>query len=312
MEVFFHIGLQKTGTTFLQREIFNKIQDSDFAYIDGHFHPDVFNPIRFQDPIFFDSISIRDKITALAKGKKKLLVSFEDLSGHPYNAAQARSVIADKIRSCFPQAKVIFFLRRQDTFAVSSYLQTVNGGNKYSLREYYSTVFEDKQHERFICPTLDYFLFSKYVDHLTGLFGRENCLILPYERFRSENEVVIKQLLDFLNVKFIEVKLNNKHNRQKGEVFTWLLRFENYFVARRISANSAFYSGIPIYNFRTGKTFHFTLKYVLTLLLRKGLWMDIRYTDRSGSAKRILELCREDNKALELKYSLGLTEHGYC
>ncbi|MFT4544599.1 MAG: hypothetical protein ACI9EQ_001059 [Bacteroidia bacterium] len=111
MEVFFHIGLQKTGTTFLQRELFSKIKDSNFQYVDGHDHPQIFNSFRFQDPIYFDENQVRQEIACLAEGKMKLLISFEDLSGHPYNAAQARSVIADKIKRCFPNAKNFFLCK---------------------------------------------------------------------------------------------------------------------------------------------------------------------------------------------------------
>lgn len=311
MEVYFHIGLQKTGTTFLQRELFSKLNAPDLQYIDGHFFPKVFNPIRFQDPIYFDADTIRKELTSLAQGKNKLLVSFEDLSGHPYNAAQSRSVIVDKIKRCFPEAKIIFFLRRQDTFAVSSYLQTVNGGNKFSLKEYYSTVFENNLHDRFICPTLDYFQFSKYVDYLIEQFGAENCFITTYEGFVKHNELVIKTMLDFLQVDFVYTPTAKTQNKQKGIIFTSILRFENYFVARRISANSTFYSGIPFYNFRRKKKIHITLRYIMTLLLDKGLFPDFKYKDRSGTAKRILELCKEDNKTMDMNHALGLAEHGY-
>ena len=311
MEVYFHIGLQKTGTTFLQRELFSKFEATDLEYIDGHFFPEVFNPIRFQDPIYFDADAIRKELITLAKGKNKLLVSFEDLSGHPYNAAQSRSVIIDKIKKCFPQAKIIFFLRRQDAFAVSSYLQTVNGGNKFSLKEYYETVFKNNQHDRYICPTLDYFQFSKYVDYLIGQFGTENCFIIPYEMFVAQNELTIKRLFNFLDVDFQYTPSTKEQNKQKGVIFTNLLRFENYFVPRRISANSSFYSGIPIYNFRKKKKFYITLKYIMKFLLKKGLFPDFKYKDRSGTGKRILELCKEDNRTMDLNHSLGLADYGY-
>jgi hypothetical protein len=311
MEVFFHIGLQKTGTTFLQRELFSKIKDSNFQYVDGHDHPQIFNSFRFQDPIYFDENQVRQEIACLAEGKMKLLISFEDLSGHPYNAAQARSVIADKIKRCFPNAKILFFVRRQDSFAVSSYLQTVNGGNNYSLKEYYRTVFEGNHHDRFICPTLDYFKFSRYVDYLTSQFGKSNCFIAPYEHFMSHNESVISELLLFLGVNFEYSPSSNKQNQQKGLIYTFLLRLENYFLARRISSNPSLFTGIPVYNFRKKKKSYLTLKNILTFLLKKGLFLDTKYKDRTDTSKRILELCKDDNRQLDEIHSLGIASYGY-
>lgn len=311
MDVCFHIGLQKTGTTFLQRSLFSKIDQPDFMYVDGHDHPQIFNSFRFQDPVYFDQELRRQQITALASGRSKLLISFEDLSGHPYNAAQARSVIADKIKRCFPNAKIIFFIRRQDSFAVSSYLQTVNGGNSYSLKEYYSTVFDMNHHDRFICPTLDYFLYSKFVDHLVSLFGKSNCFILPYERFKNENAEVISELLKFLDVQLDYKPVAEKQNEQKGVIYTFLLRFENYFLSRRISSNSTFFSGFPVYNIKKRKWSYFNLKNAMTFLLKRGLFWDFKYKDQSGTTERILHFCDKDNKVLDEKYALGLSSYGY-
>jgi hypothetical protein len=311
MEIFFHIGLQKTGTTFLQREVFPKVRESDFQYIDGHDYPFVFNKFRFQDVIYFDAEETKAEILGLAQGKRKLLISFEDLSGHPYNAAQSRSAIADKIVKCFPDAKIIFFLRRQDQFAVSSYLQTVKGGNSFSLKEYYSTIFLENHHDRFICPTRDYFLFEKYVSYLVCTFGLKNCFIRPYESFLKDNESIINELFAFLgsNEKFEPIA--KQQNVQKGVIYTSLLRFENYFLARRITSNSIFFSGIPIYNFRKKKKSYLNIKNGITFLIKKGWFWDIKFKDKSGTTKAILSLCAEDNRKLDAKFELDLNQYGY-
>jgi hypothetical protein len=194
---------------------------------------------------------------------------------------------------------------------VSSCLQTVNGGNNYSLKEYYRTVFEGNHHDRFICPTLDYFKFSRYVDYLTSQFGKSNCFIAPYEHFMSHNESVISELLLFLGVNFEYSPSSNKQNQQKGLIYTFLLRLENYFLARRISSNPSLFTGIPVYNFRKKKKSYLTLKNILTFLLKKGLFLDTKYKDRTDTSKRILELCKDDNRQLDEIHSLGIASYGY-
>jgi hypothetical protein len=282
-----------------------------FGYIDGHDHPELFNRIRFQDPVCFDAENVRNGILKLRPKVGTLLISFEDLSGHPYNAAQARSVILDKLKMCFPKLRLILFLRRQDTFAVSSYLQTVSGGNSFSLTEYYQTVFNNRLHTRYIAPTLDYFLYQKFVDHMYEVAGEGNCLVVPYEKFTKDNLNVIKQLLGFLDIAWAIQLSNSRSNSRKGVLYTFLVRVENYFVSRRISSNSSFFSGIPYYHLSTKNWKFITLKLVLNKLVAAGLFYDKPYKDRTGTAKRILELCENDNKELDKRYGLELRGFGY-
>ncbi len=310
-EVSFHIGLQKTGSTFLQEEVFRRITTDGFEYVDGHDHPDVFNSLRFQDPVYFDAERVRENILRLKPQARRLLISFEDLSGHPYNAAQPRTVILDKIKRCFPEAKIIFFIRRQDRFAVSSYLQTVRGGNSFSLKEYYATLFTGTFHTRFICPTLDFFLYRRYVDHICSTFGRENTYVIPYEKFIADNRNVINEMVSFLGINWAARELTARTNSRKGVVYTTLLRFENFFISRRITSNSRFFSGLPYYNMRKGKWRFITLRMVLDRLIAVGLFYDRPYRDNTGTVKRILALCTTDNRELDGEYGLGLKEFDY-
>src|SRR4026207_2344000 len=104
-ELCFHLGLHKTATTFLQIEVFPKI-DSEKLHFLGKSSP-LLKDFIYQDPMYFDADRTRDQILEKTHAGKINLISNEDLSGDPQNGAIHRTTILSNIHRCFPNARVI-------------------------------------------------------------------------------------------------------------------------------------------------------------------------------------------------------------
>jgi len=104
-EIYIHVGLPKTGTTFLQEEIFKKMK---VRYIRG---------VDFRKYCFH-----RDK---------KTIISEETLSGDPYSKVDNRYIIAENLHKLFPDAKIIVGLRNPKDLIESLKSQYIRGGGVF-------------------------------------------------------------------------------------------------------------------------------------------------------------------------------------
>ena len=109
-KIVIHVGLHKTGTSFLQAEIFPKIKNVNYIGM-----------LRYGSKIYEDKLNI---------------ISDEELSVNPhlppchgnYFDSGQRNVIAERLQSIFPNAKIILGIRNKDTWLRSVYSQYVKGG----------------------------------------------------------------------------------------------------------------------------------------------------------------------------------------
>lgn len=128
-QIYFHIGFHKTGSTWLQKELFS--DESSFNLLNNFEQPwddplisylikchlSVFNPIYFQKLVL-------KKI----KKNKINIISAERLSGHPISGGFDSDSISKKIYLSFPNAKIIVVSRDRKAFKVSAYKQVVKEG----------------------------------------------------------------------------------------------------------------------------------------------------------------------------------------
>lgn len=162
-EIYFHIGLHKTGTTFLQRNVFPYIKDIDYYCKD-------FRPFK-----------LGQKIT------KKTLVSDENLSGVPYSDRNdSRLFNLNSIKKYYPDAKIIVFTRK-DGWIESLYSTYVKDGGTYTFDNWYFYIFNKV------------FLLQKgYIEEIERMFDK--VYVNTFENFKSKNYGTIKSLCDFMGV----------------------------------------------------------------------------------------------------------------
>ena len=177
-EIYFHVGIAKTGTTFLQYRVFPKFEG--IYYIQRTRYKRALKIIR-------------------AKKHARYLVSREfDL--HLEQAAESFS-------SSFPDTKPIIVFRRQDSYIASQYRRFVKNGFTGKFTEFIDldndTGFFKKK----------YLEFFNQIQLLEKYFNPKP-LVLFYEDLRSEPVTFIEKLARQLNVS-IDIKnvnLDKKHS----------------------------------------------------------------------------------------------------
>ena len=168
-DIIIHVGLHKTGTTFLQEEVFSRIKKVNYTGI-----------LRYDTKIYKDKINI---------------ISDEDLSIRPhlpvnhkdYLNCNQRFVIAKRLHSIFPTAKIIIGIRNKDSWLRSVYSQYVKSGGIYN-------------YDRFICESFDHrFLdFDSYIDYLNDLFNE--VLVYRFEDLKQNPFNFVKNICDFIGL----------------------------------------------------------------------------------------------------------------
>jgi hypothetical protein len=176
--VVIHVGLHRTATTFLQNEIFPKLQGVNYKV----YHDQA------------DYNIIKDKIN---------LISCESLSGSPttwikYNFT-IRDILAKGLKAEFPDAKIIVGFRDKEKWAKSIYSHAVKQGRVYSSYESWYKKF-DKKH-------LD---FKGYLQLLNSLF--ENVYVYHLEDLQKDPDSFVRNMCAFIGVDAPSFE-NKKSNR---------------------------------------------------------------------------------------------------
>ena len=175
MESIFHIGLIKTGSTFLQREVFSKIS-SNFCYL--------------------DSKSFLNQREKFVLSNKPLFISNENLSGHPFlYSSEGLSYFEQfknslrNIKGRFNNPKIIIGFREPSSFIYSAYQQYLKEWGTLKWTEFLNKLDESFYND---------FYFSKYVQHLLNEFSENQVMIYLFEDLKSNPKFVLSEILGFL------------------------------------------------------------------------------------------------------------------
>jgi hypothetical protein len=189
--IYLHIGLPKTGTTYLQRRIFPKLKDVN--YVD----------IRHKDFLYFINPITRQPLSKLTRKEKailkilinkkvknkKNLISYEDFSGMWFKTNQTKNKKPSKIRtnnlneikSLFEDfdLKIIVALREQTDLINSLYKNYIYFGGTKDIHTFIKTHL-----------ILQKYLYCDFIDELQKVFNLdENLYVFLYEDLKkNKNE----------------------------------------------------------------------------------------------------------------------------
>ena len=191
-DIYFHIGLPRTATTWLQQEFFPKLDL---------------------------------KLVLLHKGKPriptsgKVLVSYEGLCGDFRYPVQLRYFMLHGIKKLYPNAKIIICIRNKKSFIDSLYHQGVKSGIVWERKKDWLKIRDNRM-----------FNFNKYTADILTLFGVKRCYIYKYNTFKKDKQKVLTDMCKFLNVKMPmnikDISINKgyynwKHKFLLGYNFIW-------------------------------------------------------------------------------------------
>jgi len=189
-DITFHIGLHKTGSTFLQKEVFPKM-DVNFLG-----RGDIAKPFTGKKD--------------LVKNKKNL-ISDEGLScSMPFEYVTVRRIDkANEIKKKYPNAKIIVVFRNRSDWIDALYSEYVKMGGFHSFLYWYKNIFEIESSN-----------FEAYKKFLKSLF--DSVLILDFKDFTCNNKKFIKKICDFIGVSAPEYNNVKIGRRLKGYEITVL------------------------------------------------------------------------------------------
>jgi len=211
--VFLHVGLHKTGTTFLQERVFPALPGVRFVHPLHYPRPDdgpieaFFLDMFFRNAAHIDLAGHRARIHDwLARvPEPTVLISAEAIVGWPVENHSNFRVNADLLAELFPEAALILVIRRQDKWAESAYSQVLKAGFSTSVERYLN--YADGRFGRYNLglyngPNLDArdLDWGMFDAHYRRRFGEQAVLTLPFELFIADGHEFLRRLYAFMAV----------------------------------------------------------------------------------------------------------------
>lgn len=181
--VVIHVGLHKTGTTWLQDNVFRPNAGKDFVYSEdrrilrGNFVvSDVYDYSVERTRADFAPLIEEAESRSLP-----LVLGDEILAALPWNSRFVRWMAARRMAEIFPGAMVLLSVREQDAVVASSYGHYVRGGGVASLEDFLARPAGDEG--RLWSPILqrDHFDYLKAIELYEEVFGEGRVIVSPLE-----------------------------------------------------------------------------------------------------------------------------------
>lgn len=244
-----HIGYHKTGTTWLQHELFiasNDVfvplsraprGDSSLAWdfvVDKEGYP--LSPFELNEAV------IRKEIEGLQLDEREdriPVLSHERLSGHPYSAGYDAAIIAKRLHTVFPRGKILVVIREQNSWLLSNYQQYLIAGGTLSLKRYLRVTDQGRRPEYSPNHVKYHLLISAYQQ----LFGGERVLVLPYEMFRDDKLEFLRQLGEFVGEEILlpPERFSVHFNTRRHQWANYHLRKLSHLTHRNVMTNHSLY-----------------------------------------------------------------------
>lgn len=174
-EIYIHIGTHKTGTTTIQHALGSAVGGNcgrDWIYIKAPQTAKDFMRAEQYDKKLVQKFraEVQSKMSN-RESENPVVLSSEALGGMPTNGYQNSNVVYSMLRDALAEynAKIVIYLRRQDSFVESMYTQKIHEGDALEF-ESFLTQYDAPD-------ALDY---SRMLGDLIGFFGDQNLIVKSY------------------------------------------------------------------------------------------------------------------------------------
>lgn len=294
-----HIGYHKTGSSWLQRAVFPRVRNVSLVP-----RAEIRRNILVPSLVAFDAEEARRRLLEGRPGR--VVLSDEELSGNLHTGGLHGAFskeVAERLRACFPDGRVVIFVRNQRTMIASAYKQYIKSGGTRRI-------------ERFLAPSgsphktpgfaLDFLVYDRLVSHYETLFGVENVGVYAYEEIAAQPRQLVAKLAGDLGLELdsedVSVAPVNRGYRSRTLA---LLRVLNLFHAREMP-NSGCIVHLPGW---------FALLRLIGPQLDRlpfmGREQELEDLLAPEAIRALEDRFRESNARLERARSLGLAGLGY-
>ena len=304
-DVIFHIGLHKTATTTLQRQVFPACKGLNYLSSINDVNKFI-QAVTTMDPIYYDASHWRTLVSPYTPGDMPTLISRESLSGALYAGVgkaglDHRSAILANLKATLPGARIVIVLRRQDGLARSYYRQYIKAGGTESI-----SVFYGLKDGKSPILSLDRFRFTAYIDEIVSLFPA-GVLILTFEEFVQNRLEFLGRLFDFIGINPPNIELRQSNQTRVGSIGMEVSRILNHFLRSQLNPGGIL-PGIP--KLHKGK-----IKWVSIMPSLQDRWPIRGRVNKNSkiyqASEEILHYVYEDNRMLDKRYGLGLDRYDY-
>ncbi|GAA0891444.1 hypothetical protein GCM10009122_11230 [Fulvivirga kasyanovii] len=199
-----HIGIDKTGSTFLQDQVFPLVEK--YKYYSPGFTKDhvAFRKITGQDGSLYSHKDIKEDLNELVNSDA--LISDASLSGRAIYRHINRSLVAQRLSDLFPNATILLFIRGQEKALHSIYNQYVKGSRRGTLpmNEYFITNYNGDYDSYYVDEKfhVELLKFSHLIALYKALFKRVEVFL--YEDVKNNKEEVLNRLENILDQRFTD------------------------------------------------------------------------------------------------------------
>ncbi|WP_299119797.1 hypothetical protein [uncultured Winogradskyella sp.] len=196
MKIYIHLGIQKTGSTFLQKEFFSLYKDKT-VYINRSSLAEFKTYILRTDDFAFQATKAREIFNSIVEKHKvcdRVVLSDEEFYGNPFMGVLDRKRNIDRLVEVFGDAlHVIIFIRNQQPLIDSLYKQYIKTGGTASFKNFissngYPLIFN-----------IDHLKYDKYLNYVRLKIGQRKLKILLFEEFVNDMQSTLQELDSFVN-----------------------------------------------------------------------------------------------------------------
>jgi len=296
-QIIIHVGMHKTGTTFLQQDVFPRIP--------GVYYADRYNkeePVTQlikrmdQNPAALDLQQEKQHMEAYinAIDAPVVLISSENLFGYFHASYFNNQYILHVLKTLFPSARIFMSVRRQDEWFESLYRQMLHTGQSLSINQFLN--YKNGQFQPWYPSKISqgvtnvYMDFSQFVLQYRRHFGEDKVLVLPYELLKTDQTAFLQQFYAFFNLETYYPPKNTLKNRSYSLISSYVALLLNRFVS-------------------SGEV----KKHIRHFLQRKlDKWVYIPHSFISEKQRREMMLLHKDNnQRLSELIRIDLSQYGY-
>jgi hypothetical protein len=305
-EPLIHPGYHKTGSTWLQQNVFADPKlgfvrtetpiETDEAFVSV-------NPFRFdraRAAAMFEGLLSDASATGCVP-----VISHERLSGDLETGGVDSRAIADRLAETFPRARVLIVIREQRDMLLSIHKTELTFGTYTIERRWRDrTVIE----RRSPAPTLEYFEYHLLIGYYQELFGADRVLVLPYELLVQDALAFVSQISKFAGLSAPTGVPNERANPSLPALLLELNRWFNKLM-RAIGLGATRFEG-PLEE-RRAKRGQLKVLNRVSRYIPKGLSRPVDRRWRAAAERVIGDRYVESNRITAELTGLDLASFGY-
>ncbi len=196
-----HPGFVKTATSTLQKHVFAHHSGIHFLGLPAPL-PELEWAIRHicqADSVDYDPARLRGVVgqsLATAPSGAIPLISYENLALHE---SKDKGLVADRLATLFPAARILFTIRRQEDLVISWYLTKLRVRIKRKsyipFEEWYWLETREPWNS-----ILDDLRYGRTIGYYAAKFGPERIMVLPFEQLVHEPHAFAERAAGFIGV----------------------------------------------------------------------------------------------------------------